>query len=284
MSSPRFLARRKRPLVLGHRGASAAYPENTLLAFRQAMANRADGVELDVMLCASGEPVVVHDDDLGRVTGGKVGSGIDVRSSSLSDLQRHDVGRGERVPTLAQVLATLGDDALVNIELKSRDVKTASDYAGLVHDDGLAAAVGDVLRRGRRPTGTTLVSSFDPFQLWRFARTAADLLTTLPLAFLFHRNQARPLRDAWLTSLLPLQAVHPDAALIDAVSMGRWRRRGFFVHTWTVDDASEIAALAALGVDAVITNDPASARAALDSRTTHAATPSSPVASTDHSP
>ena len=284
MSSPRFLARAKRPLVLGHRGASAAYPENTLLAFRQAMLSRADGVELDVMLCASGEPVVVHDDDLGRVTGGKEGSGIDVRTSRLADLQRHDVGRGERVPTLAHVLATLGDDALVNIELKSRDVKTASDYASLVHNDGLAAAVADVLRRGRRPPGTTLVSSFDPFQLWRFTRTAADLLATLPLAFLFHRNQARPLRQAWLAPLLRLQAVHPDAALVDAVAMDAWRQRGYFVHTWTVDDASEIAALSALGVDAVITNDPARARTALDSRTTRAATLSSPAVSTDPAP
>lgn len=260
MSSPRFLSALPRPLVLGHRGSSAAYPENTLLAFRQALAEGADGVEMDVMMCASGEPVVVHDDDLGRVTGGKEGSGLDVRTSRLSEIQRHDVGRGERVPTLVQVLAALGEDALINIELKSRDVKTASDYIGLVQDDGLARAVAEILRRGRRPAGSTLVSSFDPFQLVRFARVAADLLPQLPLAFLFHRQQIRPLREAWPASLLPLRAVHPDAALVDAVSLRRWRAQRYFVHTWTVDEPSEIAALTALGVDAIITNTPAVAR------------------------
>ncbi len=279
MSSLRFLCRASRPLVLGHRGASAEYPENTLLAFRQAMQGGADGVEMDVMLCASGEPVVVHDDDLGRVTGGQVGSGPDVRSSSLGELQRHDVGRGERVPTLVKVLEALGDDCLINIELKSRDVKTAADYTALRHDDGLASAVAEVLRRGRRPPGTTLVSSFDPFQLWRFARAAADLLQTrqLPLAYLFHRDQARPLREAWLSSLLPLRALHPDAALIDAVAMRRWRTQGYFVHTWTVDAPSEIAALSALGVDAIITNTPAVARACVTA-TASAATTAPPAA------
>lgn len=263
MSGPRFLERLSRPLVLGHRGASAHYPENTLLAFRQAMLAGADGVELDVMLCASGEPVVVHDDDLGRVTGGTEGSGIDVRSATLADLKRYDVGRGERVPTLSEVMETLGDDALINIELKSRDVKTAGDYAGLVHNDGLAAVVAQTLRRSRRPRGHTLVSSFDPFQLWRFARCAADLRPDVPLGYLFHRQQARPLREAWLSRTMPLAAVHPDAALIDAAAMRRWQRQGYAVHTWTVDDLTEIAALAALGVGAIITNQPEAVRAAL---------------------
>lgn len=276
MSGPRFLDRRSRPLVLGHRGASAHYPENTLLAFRQAMLAGADGVELDAMLCGSGEVVVVHDDDLGRVTGGKEGTGPDIRSTTLSELRRHDVGRGERVPTLVEVIDALGDDALINIELKSRDVKTASDYAGLIHDDGLAAAVAQTLRRGRRPARHTLVSSFDPFQLWRFARCASDLLPDVPLGYLFHRNQGRPLREAWLSHTMPLAALHPDAALIDAAAMRRWRRRGYAVHTWTVDDLTEVAALAALGVQAIITNLPGAVRGALSTPPSTAAPLSSP--------
>lgn len=263
MSGPRFLERLSRPLVLGHRGASAHYPENTLLAFRQALLAGADGVEMDVMLCASGEPVVVHDDDLGRVTGGQEGSGIDVRSATLAELRRHDVGRGERVPTLSEVLDALGEEALINIELKSRDVKSAGDYAGLIHNDGLAAAVAQTLRRARRPRRCTLVSSFDPFQLWRFASCAADLLPDVPLGYLFHRQQARPLREAWLSRTMPLSALHPDAALIDAASMRRWAGQGYAIHTWTVDELTEIAALAALGVQAIITNHPGAVRAAL---------------------
>src|SRR5512138_1115210 len=66
---PRAPRAEGRPLVLGHRGASADAPENTLAAFRLAMAQGADGVELDVWRCATGEVVVVHDEDLTRVAG-----------------------------------------------------------------------------------------------------------------------------------------------------------------------------------------------------------------------
>lgn len=277
----RFLHRAQRPIVLGHRGASASQPENTLRAFRQAMLDGADGVELDVMRCGSGEVVVVHDDDLGRVTGGEAGSGIPVRTSSLADIRRYDVGRGERVPTLCEVLDALGPSALVNIELKSRDVKTAAEHASLLADDGLAQEVALMLRERRRTVGTTLVSSFDPFQLWRFRRACGH--HEVPMGFLFHRTQVMPLRQGWPARALPVVAVHPDAALIDAVAMRRWRRRGLSVHAWTVDSPYEVDALCALGVDAIITNQPGAVRAHID-RARAASGPAAPLLSSDHSP
>jgi glycerophosphoryl diester phosphodiesterase len=264
MSHPCFLQRSNRPLVLGHRGASADYPENTLLAFQQAMAQGADGVELDVMCCGSGEVVVVHDDDLGRVLGEPPGSGPLIRNTSLGDLRRYDLGSGQRVPLLAEALEALGPQALVNIELKppdTPDLKTLTEHLKLLRDDGPAKATVEVLRRVRRPPGSTLVSSFDPLQLLRFARLCPEL----PLGLLFHRSLALPLRQAWFAPLLPLAAVHPSATLIDAVSMRAWRRRGYAVHTWTVDKPSEIAALCALGVDAIITNRPGATRSQLAS-------------------
>jgi glycerophosphoryl diester phosphodiesterase len=255
-----FLQRASRPLVLGHRGASSSHPENTLRAFREAMREGADGVELDVMRCASGELVVVHDDDLGRVVGQQPGSGLHIRTSTLAELRAHDVGHGERVPLLAEVFEELGPDALINVELKSPDVRSAEDHAKLLRDDGLAAALAELLRRCARPPETTLVSSFDPLQLMRFTRLSS---ARLPLGFLFHRNQPRPLREAWLAHMLPIVAMHPDAGLVDAVAMRRWRQRGHAVHVWTVDDEREVAALLALGVDAIITNRPGAVRAQL---------------------
>jgi len=71
------------------------------------------------------------------------------------------------------------------------------------------------------------------------------------------------------------EAIPP--ALIDAVAMRRWRTQGYFVHTWTVDAPSEIAALSALGVDAIITNTPAVARACVTA-TASAATTAPPAA------
>src|SRR6266542_5407411 len=110
-----------RPLVLGHRGASAEAPENTLASFRLALAQGADGVELDVRRCATGEVVVVHDEDLSRVGGAP----LRVADSPLGALRAVDLGawagerfRGERIPLLAEVLEAL-PAAIVNVELKS---------------------------------------------------------------------------------------------------------------------------------------------------------------------
>ena len=80
---------------------------------------------------------------------------------------------------------------------------------------------------------------------------------------LFGADQSRPLREAWAAPLVRPLALHPEAALVDAPALRRWRRGGYCIHTWTVDDPAELRALAALGVDAVITNRPAQARRAL---------------------
>ena len=81
------------PLVIAHRGASADAPENTLAAFALARAQGADGIELDVMRCATGEVVVFHDDDLVRL-GHRPTL---VRDMPFADLREIDVGGGERI-------------------------------------------------------------------------------------------------------------------------------------------------------------------------------------------
>ena len=266
MSAPSFLTRGSRPLVLGHRGASAHFPENTILALRESLRAGADGVELDVMRCASGEVVVVHDDDLLRVSGQASGSELLVRCSTLAELRRFDLGRGECIPTLAEVCEELGPQALINVELKSAEPKRKSEHLQLLRDDGLASAVVQVLRRVGRLAGpahdareTTLISSFDPLQLRRFVACTA----ALPIGYLFHREQSPVMRNLWRTQLAMLRAVHPQASLIDAVAMRAFRAAGLGVNTWTVDDPHEVAALCALGVDAIITNTPATVMAQL---------------------
>src|SRR4051812_8087205 len=108
------------PTIIAHRGASGTAPENTLAAFRRAADLGAPMIELDVQLTADGEVVVIHDFTLDRTTDG-VGS---VRHRSLAQIRRLDAGawfapafRGERVPTLAEVLQNFPH--AVNVELKS---------------------------------------------------------------------------------------------------------------------------------------------------------------------
>jgi glycerophosphoryl diester phosphodiesterase len=241
------------PLVIAHRGASRAAPENTLAAFRKARAFGADGVELDVMRCKSGEVVVFHDDDLARLAGRRER----IADLPLAALREVDLGGGAGIPTLEEALEEIGD-LLVNVELKTDAVLV---------DDGLAVATAAVLIRAARPVHM-LVSSFNPAALGRFRRYLPDM----SIGLLFERRARLTLRrpaieHVWAPLLGP-HALHPESALVDAVSLARWRRLvpGCAVNVWTVDDPHEMAALAALGVDAIITNVPDVLRATLSAR------------------
>lgn len=236
------------PLVIAHRGASADAPENTLAAFALARAQGADGVELDVLRCGSGEVVVFHDDDLQRL-GGRPGL---VRDTPLAQLREIDLGGSERIPLLDDVLEALGP-LLVNVELKS-----APDWPARLVDGALPAAVAAILRR-HAVGARALVSSFDPLLLLRFRRRAREFATGL----LFAQDQARPLRQAWTAPLVRPAALHPEARLVDAAALRRWHDRGLAVNVWTVDDPAELRLLAALGADGIITNRPKFARSVI---------------------
>ena len=241
---------RLRPLVLGHRGASADAPENTLAAFRLALEQGADGVELDVWRCGSGEVVVHHDEDTTRT------SGVPRRVSraGLAELRALDVGawkherfRGERIPLLAEVLEAL-PGAAVNVELKS------SGFPDLE----LARAVARVLRTAGAEE-RSIVSSFDYVVLAAF-RLAAP---SVPAGVLFASDQSWRARELVGTRLLRPRAVHPDAALVTGERARRWGERGLAVNVWTVDEPDEVERLCGFGVAAVITNRPGVARAAV---------------------
>ncbi len=240
-----------RPLVLAHRGASADAPENTLAAFRLALAQGADGVELDVWRCRTGEVVVHHDPDLRRTAGVP----LRVRDATLDALRSADVGawrserfRGERVPLLAEVLAAI-PGAIVNVELKSAGPP----------DLGLPAAVARAIRAAGAGD-RCIVSSFQPVLL-AVARVVAPELRR---GVLFEGGRGWVLRERIGRIAGRPCAVHPPASVVDARRVRAWSRAGLAVHVWTVDDPERVRQLAALGVSAVITNRPAAARAALD--------------------
>ncbi len=239
-----------RPLVLGHRGASAAAPENTLAAFRLALEQGADGVELDVWRCGTGEVVVHHDADTVRTSG----AARRVSRASLGELRALDVGswkdarfRGERIPLLTEVLEEL-PGAVVNVELKS---------SGLP-DLALARAVARVLR-STAAEERCIVSSFDYVTLAAF-RAAAP---RVPAGVLFAADQRWWARELVGTRLLRPRAVHPEASLVTPERARRWAERGLAIDAWTVDAAEEVVRLCRLGVAAIITNEPAAARAAV---------------------
>ncbi|MBU0493177.1 MAG: glycerophosphodiester phosphodiesterase [Chloroflexi bacterium] len=235
---------KRHPLNIGHRGAGGLAPGNTLAAFQVALDLDIDGVELDVHLCRTGEVVVIHNFTVDATTNG---TGR-VKDLSLAELQALDAGShfaprfaGERIPTLAQVFDLVGDRLLVNVELKSFSLRT----------DGLEAEVIRLIREHGLEQ-LVLVSSFNPFSLWRTRRLAP----ALELGLLYAHNLPMPLRRAWLAFLSHPEALHPDYPMVDEALMDRARARGQEVNTWTVNEPADMRRMIALEVHGIITDRP----------------------------
>jgi glycerophosphoryl diester phosphodiesterase len=238
------------PLVIAHRGASAICTENTTQAFERAVQDRADGVELDVLLCRSGDVVVFHDDDLRRM----LDRPERVADLSYRALRALRLRRDTFIPTLAEAFEACGPDLLVNVELKSEGV---FDRAVPPLVDRVAEVV-TALGVGPR----VLVSSFDPRAVWLWRQRCP----AVPGALLCETEDVFATVKALSLPLLQASAVHPQVGLCQGPLVERCHQAGYLVNTWTVDDPVRLRQLAAIGVDGVICNDPAAARAALEGR------------------
>jgi glycerophosphoryl diester phosphodiesterase len=225
--------------VIGHRGASAVAPENTVEAFRTAVTLGADGVELDVRRSTAGHLAVSHDEVLpdGRV---------------LFGLDRRDWP--ETLCELSAALDACAGLAVVNVEIKNWP--TDGDYdADLAIAD---AVVGVLLTRPASEQGAFLVSCFDLPTVDRVREKAPGLATAwLTLGFGDVEKDLERVAERGHT------AVHPHHSAIDADVVAAAHDRGLAVNTWTCDLPDRIRWLAEAGVDAVVTNDVATALTAL---------------------
>jgi glycerophosphoryl diester phosphodiesterase len=230
--------------VLAHRGARTVAPENTLEAFRVALAQRADGVELDVHRSAD-EALLVHHD------AAVPGLGV------LAELPLEEVRRARPdIPTLEEVLDACSG-SLVNVEIKNlpgdADYDETERVADLVVE--LLAARGD--------RDTVLVSSFNLPTVDRVRALAPDV----PTAFLVMLG-IDPFDALALTADRGHAALHPFHAMLGGDSakavVARADELDLALNVWTVNDATEIGRLAALGVGAVITDVPDVARHVID--------------------
>lgn len=236
-------------LILAHRGASKDAAENTLSAFEEAARQRADGVELDVMVCGSGEVVVCHDERLSRL------SDVDweVARTPWWKLRQADVGSklgfgSERIPLLTEALAILPEHFVINLELK----------CDAFEDLGLAAKVAGLVR-ARALGGRVVLSSFNPLNLFRLAAVAPELKR----GFLIDPDKPWAPQAGLLAPLTSTHSIHPHESQCTEARVSRWRARGWSVATWTVDDPERARALARAGVSYCITNTPSLLRKAL---------------------
>ena len=233
--------------IMGHRGAAAVAPENTMVAF--GVAGRL-GVpfETDVRLCGTGEPVVIHDATLNRTTDG---GGL-VVETPWSTIRSLDAGAhfgstfaGARVPLLDTVLATFGGEVPINLELKTSRVEGAAAR--------LVEAVVELLH-AHELVERVIVTSFDPLVL-KAVREVDDRIV---------RGQilAPPSSSGFEEISQPdMLMIHHELATSPYVS--RMKSAGYRVFVWTVNDEHLARRLVAVGVDGLITDDPARLRRAL---------------------
>lgn len=237
------------PLIIGHRGSSRTAPENTLAAFRLALEEGADGIEADFRLTGDGHIVCLHDARTGRVAD----RDVSVADSTLAELQSLDVGswkgarwRGERIPTLAEVLDFSPPGKRLFLEIKS----------GPEIIPALARALA-----GRGAARDVTLLSFSAPLLVAFRERLPEVAVCWLTGYRKARrgDAVRPARADILNVLADLGAgglASQAHATLDAGFVTLLRGAGYAVHVWTVDTLAQARYYAALGVDSLMTNRP----------------------------
>ena len=222
----------REPLIIGHRGASAVAPENTLTAFKSAVLAGADGIEFDVRLSGDGVPVIIHDDTLYRT------HRLRQRVADSSAVELDDLG----VPSLRALFELMSDnEMLLCLEIKGSSAELAERCCALVREFSFAER--------------TIVECFDLNVL---------KLVDLKTAALF---EPRIYADKYIVdralevgaSVLALHHRLAKASLIEKA-----KHAGLRVVVWTVDDPEWVSHARSLGIEALITNDPANMIEAAD--------------------
>jgi len=234
---------KSRPVVIAHRGFSGMAPENTLVAFEQALELGCDAIECDVHCTADGHVVIMHDANVDRTTNG---SGP-ISGMTLAELKQLDAGSwkdaaytGERVPTLAEALQLIGDRAVLIIEVKQAGIEQA--MVDVVRAEG-------ALRR-------VFVFSFHHESVKR-VRAIEPLI---PCGWLTGGTQdpsdeaAAALVDQVLTANASMLASHYKG-VTEAV-LRRVALAGLTLCVWTLDEAEDLRTWVAAGADAIGSNWP----------------------------
>lgn len=220
-------------LKIAHRGASGYEPENTLAAFKKALELHADMIELDVRICKTGELVVIHDQKVDRTTNGKG----KVKDLSLKKLQTLDAGKGEKIPTLEEVLHLVKKRAKININVKDHNallptleiIQKHVEKQDIAIDDLIVSAEKlGILATAYKTSSVTVVPSLYIFP-------------SLMLRFFQRKN---PYAIEIYKRVLSKNIVDIAHAF------------GIQVFVWTVNEPDEIQRMKKMRVDGIITDFP----------------------------
>jgi glycerophosphoryl diester phosphodiesterase len=227
-------------LLIAHRGASGHAPENTLAAFRKAVAQGVAFIETDLQLTRDTHLVAIHDDTVNRTTNGQGA----VHDLSLEEIRKLDAGSwfgsefaGERIPTLEEILDfSKKHDVVFYLELKP-----AGSWGGEHALIGALRKSGEIAR--------TVVISFDAGILAAVRKIEPTLMTGL----LYEGNIDDPLDKALEIGARQL-CVRGD--LVTPWLLGQARRRDLQIVAWTVNQGAHMRLLMAAGIDGIMSDYP----------------------------
>ncbi len=215
-------------LKIGHRGAKAYEPENTLRSFTKAIELGVDAVELDARRTREGEVVVIHDAKVDKTTNGK---GL-VSDLTLNEIKQLVTDKGERIPTLDEALDFLDKKVKIVIELKETGLE--KKVLDLVHEKGLEKNV--------------IIVSFREEAL-RKVRELDDEVDT-GLIYVRHRNPIKAALDLGAKYLLSLYRFTHTANVKKA------HENGLKVIVWTINKQEEVLEYMKKGVDGIASDRP----------------------------
>jgi glycerophosphoryl diester phosphodiesterase len=236
----------KRPLIIAHRGYRAKYPENTLVAFQAAIDAGVDMIELDVLLTKDRKLVVIHDESLDRTTNGR---GM-VSDHTLSELKTFDAGswfdarfKGERLPTLQEVLDLVKGQVFLNIEIKG------SAYEPHHPPDAVEKQIVDLVKR-KNAVESVLISSFE----WRVLESLATMKEAPAIAVLSgDPDEGNPLEAC---RKMEASSWHPSAVALKAEHVRKMHEAGILVLPYHVETLKDIGRMLEMDVDGLIVDDP----------------------------
>ena len=235
-----------RPMIAAHRGFSAQYPENTMAAFKAAVHNKAQMIELDVTLSRDDAVVVIHDNTVDRTTNG---TGR-VNRLTLAEIKQLDAGSWfkpqffqERIPTLEEVLQAFKNKALINIEIK------ADGFASIESPAVLAKKVVALVAE-QQMKDQVLISSFSAGMLKRVLSIDASLAVAVLEEAPYGPRTLERCRE------LGAFALHPKFSLLNASMVDQCHDEGMFVFVWDVRSEKDVATCFQFNADGVIMDDP----------------------------
>ena len=215
-------------IKVGHRGARAYEPENTLRSFKKAIELGVDAVELDVRKTKDGQLVVIHDADVKRTTNGE---GL-VSELTLKEIKSLSTEKDEKIPTLEEALDCLGKKVRVFVELKEAGIEEQ--------------VLASIKKKGQEKN--VVLVSFLEDALRKVRELDADVETGLIYAK--HKNPlkaALDLKAQWLLALY---------RFIHTANVQKAHENGLKVLVWTVNTPEEVAEMRKKGVDGLATDKP----------------------------